>query len=73
VLRVKYTARSRNQEIHPIGGVGFLAEPLSITAKSKKVTLQYSVFFPKGFDLEKVKKREVFVIIVLYNAFCLRW
>ncbi|CEG64783.1 hypothetical protein RMATCC62417_01699 [Rhizopus microsporus] len=53
VLRVKYTAKSRNPEVNPIGGVGFLAEPLSITAKSKKVTLQYSVFFPKGFDFVK--------------------
>lgn len=50
VLRVKYPANSRNPEVTPIGGLGFLAEPLNITKNEKVVSFQYSVYFPKGFD-----------------------
>ncbi|RCH87243.1 hypothetical protein CU098_008906 [Rhizopus stolonifer] len=50
VLRVKYPKNSRNPEASPVGGLGFKAEPLTITNKVKTVTLQYSVYFDKGFD-----------------------
>ncbi|KAI7869603.1 uncharacterized protein EV154DRAFT_530699 [Mucor mucedo] len=50
VLRVKYPANSVNPESNTIGGLGFLAQPLTINKSAKVVSLQYSVFFPKGFD-----------------------
>ncbi|EIE82183.1 hypothetical protein G6F46_009270 [Rhizopus delemar] len=53
VLRVKYNAHSRNPEVNPIGGLGFLAEPLTATKSTKKVTFQYSVYFPKSFKFVK--------------------
>lgn len=56
VLRVKYNAHSRNPEVNPIGGLGFLAEPLTATKSTKKVTFQYSVYFPKSFKFVKGKK-----------------
>lgn len=49
VLRVVYPAGSRNPEVNPNGGLGFLAQPLKISSKTKTVTFQYSVYFPKGF------------------------
>lgn len=50
VLRVKYPANSRNPEASTIGGLGFLAQPLTISKSARVVSLQYSVYFPKGFD-----------------------
>ncbi|KAI9256185.1 hypothetical protein BY458DRAFT_461424 [Sporodiniella umbellata] len=53
VLRVKYNAHSRNPEGNLVGGLGFLAEPLVASKRSKQVTLEYSVYFPKSFDFVK--------------------
>lgn len=50
VIRVVYPKNSRNPEVNPIGGLGFKAVPYTITNKAKYVTLQYSVYFPKGFN-----------------------
>ncbi|CAO3669783.1 unnamed protein product [Rhizopus stolonifer] len=53
VLRVKYNAGSRNPEGNLVGGLGFLAEPLTVSKNSKQVVFQYSVYFPKGFKFVK--------------------
>lgn len=50
VLRVVYPAKSRNPEVSPNGGLGFIANPISISNSAKTVSFQYSVYFPKGFD-----------------------
>ncbi|KAI8967614.1 hypothetical protein BDF20DRAFT_805967, partial [Mycotypha africana] len=50
MLRVKYPKGSRNPEVNPIGGLGFKAAPLKLDNKVKTVELQYSVYFPKGFN-----------------------
>ncbi|EIE76850.1 hypothetical protein G6F55_007803 [Rhizopus delemar] len=53
VLRVKYNAHSRNPEGSLTGGLGFLAEPITVSKRAKTVSLQYSVYFPKNFDFVK--------------------
>ncbi|KAI8884153.1 polysaccharide lyase family 14 protein [Backusella circina FSU 941] len=50
VLKVEYPAGSRNPEASPNGGLGFRSAP---AGSGTSGTLQYSVYFPKGFDFVK--------------------
>lgn len=48
-IQVLYPAGSINPAQKPQGGSDFYASPLSLT-EAENVTLEYSVFFPSGFD-----------------------
>jgi hypothetical protein len=50
VLKVDYPAGSRNPESSPNGGIGFRSSP---AGSGSSGTLEYSVYFPKGFDFVK--------------------
>lgn len=49
VIQLRYPAHSVNPATKPQGGAEFYASPIPIT-ESRNVTLEYSVFFPPGFD-----------------------
>ena len=49
LLRLLFPAGSINPGTKPQGGAEFYASPIDITS-ARNVTLQYSVFFPLGFD-----------------------
>ncbi|KAI8076964.1 hypothetical protein BDF21DRAFT_364304 [Thamnidium elegans] len=53
VLRVVYPYKSINPESSTVGGLGFLAQPLKIDKNDRIVSLQYNIFFPKGFNFAR--------------------
>ncbi|KAJ3145504.1 hypothetical protein HDU86_000890 [Geranomyces michiganensis] len=52
VMKVTYPARSFNPSGRPIGGTGFYAQPADISSATT-VSLEYRIFFPKGFNFVK--------------------
>ena len=51
-LQVLYPANSSNPSSSPVGGGDFYAQPYDMSSASN-MTLEYSVFFPVGFDFVK--------------------
>ncbi|KAJ3567093.1 hypothetical protein NP233_g6583 [Leucocoprinus birnbaumii] len=52
LIQILYPAHSVNPAQEPVGGASFYASPIDLSSATN-VSLQYSVFFPLGFDWVK--------------------